>query len=377
MVTEPLEEVLDWARRSMGDRRLIAAVRGAIRTRAAAAALNLDPYLDQHGARNAYRGAISVTEGTIRRIDELARLLRMLGVRIELDLRYAPWDAWRPSSTLAIAYGERHVRIPGVSQSMKQRAVGARDVRAVTNLIGFTRTKFKIDCEVELVPVSTDLSPHRARDRWGELTRRAGIGAIVVVGSPLVNPFADLMAEEICRDAAGTPPNPALLPGRFLWSFARQQGTPPSFLSVSEPCERSQEGIQHRDRERTTKRMHDDDVGTVLRDKVVTDFPDCGLLLMDYRKMRGGDGPLLILAAGHGGCGTLGCIAMLGELAEVAARLSADHRMFEIVRVNRRQPRKQRADDEDLIDDLILDGSPVFASGMGQAAAPTVLLNLT
>ena len=87
-------------------------------------------------------------------------------------------------------------------------------------------------------------------------------------------------------------------------------------------------------------RTHDDEV---LRRHLAGKpgpFPDCGILMMSCNKP-----PFLIVAAGHGGCGTKACVRALGAQEEISERLiRPDLKLFEVVRAKRKW-REDGADD--------------------------------
>jgi len=362
MARVPAALFVEWARRTMGDARLVELVHDAIKRRAGAESLDIDSYLKGYEADNDFKKAMRIGEKTIESERLLVSCLRKTGLSIEVDFRCPPWDRWKAGSTFVIVYGERLVDIPNVSTGMRQLAVGARDAQAIAYLTDELRSQIQIDCQVVLHPVRPGLSPDEAAKELAGL-RRSRAGAIVVIGSTLVNSLSEPMAAAIIRDESGDI-DYDLLPGKFQWGFLGK----PSLLS-DHVNDRKKEGILDRRTNRYFPRVHDDAVLPGLKAGKKT-FADCGMLFMDCRKP-----PYLILCAGHGGCGTLGCVyALARQVEEIAARLAAGNNRFaDIITVTKSKHRNTSNE----IDDLSIDPDDVeFASGERMWEPSTVWMNL-
>ena len=334
-VAVPLEAFLSWARDTIGDARLVRMVHEAIQRRAGL--FSLEEFLKRYGAYPAYKKAIRPGKGTIEDFAQLVRCVRLLGLSITADLRCAPWDRWEADSVFTIVYGERQVHIPEVAEGMQQRAVGARDAEAITYLVTLLRSRFQIEARVKLYPVPANLALGAAEEQFGRLRGNPETGAIAILGSPVVNPMAEVAARAITDNDSGR------LPGRFRWSFL-QTGSAP-FLSEPTPCKPEAEGIRRFSR--THPRVRDDRVLADVRRGRYGPFADCGMLLMDCRQT-----PFLLLCAGHGGCGTVASVEALEKQGAIAERLAEgnDH-LFELIEVKRRKPKDTTAD----VDDLFID----------------------
>ena len=114
-------------------------------------------------------------------------IVRELRLPLGVDYRCPPWDRLPPGATVAVVVGARHVVVPETAHEVRQRAVGARDVDALTFLVGLAQRELHLDCRFALHSAPTDLSPDRAAGLLERLRRQPGVGAVVVLGSPLVN----------------------------------------------------------------------------------------------------------------------------------------------------------------------------------------------
>jgi hypothetical protein len=167
-----------------------------------------------------------------------------------------------------------------------------------------------------------------------------------VLGSPVVNPLANPAAREVFRDTKTD-----FLP-KFRWAY---KTSPENFLADrdfpgrKEKWSPAEEGISlpnYRHLATPYPRVGDDLVLTQ-EEKGETDFPDAGIFMMDCTQPA-----ILVLCAGHGGCGTLGCVSQLKEreLIDDLLELSRSRKMepgdtkpdriVGIVTVNRRKKSK-------------------------------------
>lgn len=347
-------EFVRWARTAINDdSQLVDAVHEAIERRAHANSVDIDKYLRRFGVYNVYRDAMVVGLKQIRDEEIFVELINKLGLSAELDFRCPPWVRWRAGATVAIVFGERLVQIPKVASAMNQLAVGARDAEAIATLVDALRSKLQIDCAIELHHVRSDLDTKRAEKKLDTLRSRPDVGAIVVVGSPIVNPLAEPIAKLITGN------DETLMPGKFQWSFSVGPDKP--LLSDPRKHPKNQEGIWNNSTDLLIPRVHDDHVLDALKDKTgQLEFADCGMLLMDTRMLPGTNNnpsPFLILCAGHGGAGTQGCVrAVVSMEQQIAARLASNEgRLLDIVEVKR----KKRIYDPAEIDDLVVNEETV------------------
>jgi hypothetical protein len=357
MMTVPLEGFLRWATESMGKPRVARMIRDTIQRRAASFGLSIDNFAKSNDIPPTRLKDMltKLADSQDEDIRELTRCLRILKVPITADLRCPPWDRWEPGFEVVIIYGERQVRIPEVAKQMRQRAVGARDAEAMANLAALFQGRLQIDCKVRLYPVPSDLPRPEAEQKLGDLRKRPGVGGIVVLGSPVVNPLADPIARAMASNDPDKPSaDPDDLPARFRWPFEPPPGT---FLSEPRRFDAKDEGIHqrlHGSASGTTfPRTPDDEVLERLRNGDEGPFKDCGILMLDCRRS-----PVLLLLAGHGGCGTLACVEALEDQATIAARLDDSHdsgrsvvgpdRVFEVIEVDRRKREHSPMDLDDL-----------------------------
>lgn len=107
------------------------------------------------------------------------------------------------------------------------------------------------------------------------------------------------------------------LPARFRWAFP----SAPVGLLSERVAVSNEEGIKcFWPTEHFFPRIRDDEIFDQSGSVEQGTFPDCGILMADFRER-----PFLILAAGHGGWGTIAAILGLGKLY----RWSRDHRAGE------------------------------------------------
>jgi|SRR5579884_3428 len=348
MVRVPLQKLIEWAKGSPDEKWLVKSIDDALHKSAGSQSKSKDDYLNdvKRGLADKYKRAVNVTAGEIKNVRQLVECWRVTGLPLEFDFRFqvSPWVRWVPGSDFIIVYGERKVQIPQVSSKMSQRAVGARDAEAIAFLVDNVRSELQIDCRVDLYPLPADLPADKASKELSNLLGRTKQGgAVVVIGSPIVNPLADPIAEMITdKNARGQDKNERNLPGKFRWRSARMD----SYLSDVGKYP-GEEGIFIRNANIMCSREADDDVFDELTrvPRRRRTFHDCGMLLMDCRQKD-----FLILCAGHGGCGTLGCVyALVDQQEEIATRLATeDDRMFAVVRVKREKCLPTPAEIDDL-----------------------------
>jgi hypothetical protein len=251
-----------------------------------------------------------------------------------------------------------------VARKVAQSVVGARDLCAYAALCDLMYTRLRLDCRVRVCLHPARTSLRAARQYLNDLRADRNLTAIVVVGSPVVNPMAAPLAEAFLE---GT--GQSRLPARFAWAFDRAgTGSSRPFHKVlSEPrrVPDGEEGIWLSGR-RILGRVNDDAVRESLRRSRPGPFKDCGMLLLRYDCT-----PMLILCAGHGGCGTWAATLALGEIPDLAVRhqesidpsvsqFSRD-RIFALVDVDRHKPSTGGRSTPSRVDDLVFD--PEYGSG--------------
>lgn len=237
--------------------------------------------------------------------------------------------------------GEREVPIDELAKNVHQRAVGAQDVQALARLGSFIHEDLRLPSRIKVHSAPRTLEPQEAQDRLERLRSGRGAkrhGAIVVLGSPVVNPFAAALAH------AAYDGDPERLPARFRWSLSPD--TRHGFLSDRQACKTTDEGIWLPDERRPGfPRERDDDIVKAIQSDERKGFLDCGMLLLDVRKR-----PWLILAAGYGGVGTIASIIALTRQEDIATLLD-DGLGFAIVGTRRRKPSEPRIEGPE-VDDL-------------------------
>lgn len=304
---------------------------------------DLDQYLRRHKLKGHYDRAATWKTGKVKSLTQMAHCLRSMGISVNVETRYPPWNRVKPGSTVVVLVGVRYVSISKVSDLMEQRAVGARDMEALVELMNFLQGPAQTNCQVQLQLIPPKLSPEQAEVRLALLRQnRRDVEAIIVLGSPVANPIADYIAKEILN---GDPPTE--LTAKFRWPFK----TTGSLLSESRAYSPDKVGLARTQCNQVFPRILDDQVMQSLHGTGDESFPDCGLLMLDTRRT-----PMLILAAGHGGCGTKACIRALTNQQHIAELLKESEaegavnsrRLCEVITVNRTAPRNPRTDDMEI-----------------------------
>jgi hypothetical protein len=306
--------LLELACQSMGHERFVKSVEDLLdRIAREAGSPNRSHFLKEHSndVRGHYQRAIR--GGTVVNFRQLELLFSSLGLPFEArGAAPLPWARLAPGAPVAIIVGVRLAKIEKVAKNVMQRVVGERDVQAVCALQAGLARLCGGSLRTELVLLPASLSRPDARRRLEELRGKFSSGAIIAVGSPITNPIADLVAEAILE---GRP-----CPVQFHWRCALRD----SCLSHPEAVSPSEEGIAVRDDarrfsgKRFFQRAGDDLIRKARSAERTEPFPDAGVLMIACTPGQ----PVLVLAAGHGGCGTKASVRMLTEHAtRISSRL--------------------------------------------------------
>jgi hypothetical protein len=349
-----LHDYLAFLEQTYGERALASKVARAVeRLRLLRGFDDQDAFLDHYGIRGQYRKAISIRRGRILDRLRLAQCLRRMDMPADLicsfESRFAPWDAWQEGACVAIVVGRRHVTTRQSSSfSMRTDLVGTHDHKALGHLERILAEEARIKYHPRPRQVAGYLDRDAAEAFLDDLCRKMRGGAIIVMGSPLRNPIADPIARRI-MDLRGHE-----LPARFRWHF-RFQGSD-GYLVEPEICQPREAGVRQRGHGRTTyRRVTDEQImkeaasrGTLAPSERLGPYADAGILAMDCQH-----DPMLILCAGHGGCGTLAAVLGLSETMYVErCLLNAQEelglepgRLFQPVTVDRYKPTLDAIDD--------------------------------
>jgi hypothetical protein len=347
------EQFVSWARKSGLEETLVQGVREWIDHRR-----NGQP-LDQFfrrlssgptSAKGYWARAVAAEKDKIKDPRAFVKFLRLLKPHIEIDVRTEPWNRWQRGSQVLVVVGKRDVSIPEVSASVKQRAVGARDSEAFAELSRVLHGDLGLNCEIVLEHLPARLSNEEAAARLQRWRSRKSVGMICVLGSPVVNPLANVIARSmLISDGKKEPDEP---PIKFRWAY--EVGTDNFLADQDIPGRRrmwdaSEEGVAFPRAPATFSRVSDDTVQKRLRR--TQGFADAGIFMMDCRQR-----PILVLCAGHGGTGTVGCVRQLREaqliddLLEAARAPSSKmrDRIVAAVEINRRRGRSGGGGVDDL-----------------------------
>jgi hypothetical protein len=285
----------------------------------------------------------------------LLDFLTLVKFPVEICAKPRPWDRWQDGDQVVAVIGERYVRIDEVSRTVRQRAVGARDAEALALLSGACYGQMKLNADIGICHVSSRLPATDAAKKLRELRAGKKTGMIVVLGSPVVNPLAEPIAEAILRDGDKVITPPA----KFRWAFE----TPGSGSLLSEPPQQPDKDGQQRWRPEqegiAVHQAHEEEFFPRTPDDLIASdaaggrWPDCGILMIDCRSR-----PYLVLCAGHGGAGTLAAVKALRDDQQLIAQLleasphaiTGSDRVFAVVTADRVRetnlpPTAERTDD--------------------------------
>jgi hypothetical protein len=334
---------------AIGAREVEARVREVVTTQASNRGLTVDKFLDENGVRGLYREK-AIKNGVIG-VFALAECIRRLGIPLEglVDTRPAPWDGWQPGSVVAVITGVQQFQVTDQQKGLPRGAVDERDLRGQEYLMNWLGYELKLSYKWERRSVPASLTATEAGGMLADLRKRSDVGAIVVLGSPVVNPVVEPLARRILDNMPEED-----LPARFRWGFDLPKRMP-RYLSEPGKCNRdpetNQEGIRVRGgRDTTILRLNNRDAFAAFRRGDAGPFTDCGMVLIDCRHR-----PRLIICAGHGGCGTLACVYALTNSQYISQQLRRSYaqpswpvgpsRVFEVVWVKRMKPTDQELDD--------------------------------
>ncbi len=314
MAVVRMNELLNALVNEKGEPFVVGAVHDVIQRRAAELKVpnKVDRYLGEHKARGLTRDSVSFKTGAIKSRTKLILALRAMQITVEdlfqFDPRRPPWDLVGDNETVAVVLGGKFVEIPG-SSSMQHQSVGARDAEAIPLIEKIVSQHLQVEAKVRLFPVSPNMTPLDAENLLQKLSEHPEIGVIVVLGSELVNPLAAPIARRILRSPSQD------LPYRFRWSFDPPISEP--HLSETTPCLPDQEGIHFRRPPGFfLRRVRDENILKASHQGTFGPFADCGLLAITPAEEK-----LMILCAGHGGCGTLATVLALSEINYIERRL--------------------------------------------------------
>ena len=316
--------------------------------------------------------------------DSLVKFIRLLKPTIEIDIQMEPWNRWRAGSRVIVFVGERDVSIPIVSKNTMQRAVGARDSQAFAELAKLLYRDIGLDCEVVLEHVPALPKGQYARFLQDKLAE-TDVGMVVVLGSPVVNPLANPAAQEVFRDT-----DQSFMP-KFRWAYRTKPCNTMADCDIPHKQEKwlpAEEGVSlahHRNLPTPYPRVGDDLVIEQMASGE-TEFTDAGIFMMDCSRPQGA---ILLLCAGHGGCGTLGCVAQLrdreliGDLLDLSRKRKAKPadtkpgRIVGVVTVNRQKKKRAGSDKATeanarggAADDARVDDLEIVSSKMAWASVP-------
>jgi len=310
-------------------------------------------------------------------IDALAECIQRMRLSLNdmVEMIAPPWNRLQPGANVVLVVGKRTIPNPhpGEEGTLQHYAIGARDAEVVSHLTDFIQRDLQRDCRIKLAAVSAGALKSRSKrmECLSRLLSHAKRGALICIGSPVVNPLTDLVAEWICDgnhvDRAADEPTPP--PAQFVWPTETWEGLNDSgsYLTCpTRPTRGAVLGIRLRGRERTLP-VRDSD--TTIRQKIDdhewrgAPFKDCGLLMADTSDAN----RILALCAGHGGLGTLAASHALtsrafGGLLERSENATAadapplwcvgSRRVMQVINVTRKKPTSE------CFDDLTLESDP-------------------
>lgn len=323
---------------------------GRLRDRRFGRDLHVDTVLDRLKLRSKWRIQLPREDLPAK---EFFRLLAECLTVLEMPLEFLmdlsppcrPWCDWRPGDTLLVVKGSTHLEVRRDGVDFTRAFVGVPDATAEIRLASSVRAELKIDARVEHLHLLAGLDPTESTRQLAQLRGRVGLGAIVFIGSPRVNPMADAVARTFFNNGRA---HSSLV--HFEWAEPPLFGD--NYLSSRRIVGTADEGIhyKHGDYNLRLPRVND---GIALREACAGQpgpWADAGLLLVDVRSR-----PWLILACGHGGCGTVAAVlSLLQRPYDLDRQLAASHqpgfylgpnRALQLIRVRRTKPTNALHDD--------------------------------
>ncbi len=317
-----------------------------------------DEMLDHYGIRGRWRplGEIckEVPPADQERVlkafyRNLAFCLQRVGMPLEYvvrtDGKCSPWSDWRSGDKFLVVLGSRFQPVVRMGREFQCRVVSDRDAEVLCKLSNGLRDHLHIEARLEVLKLEHDMEREEVEQKYMELKRQRDLGIILAVGSPRVDPLADVMAHHIFT-SLGRQTSPV----RFAWTEPPSRGE--SFLSLGDSVGRDQEGIRYDDGKRRffVPRLND---GDAINQKIAGaegPWSDCGFVLLDVTER-----PWQAILCGHGGCGTLGCVdgllscqeALAAQLHEEAGdnAILGPGRALMIIRIDRIKPTAEWLDD--------------------------------
>jgi len=270
----------------------------------------------------------------------ILRFLNLIHPSISISPAPFPWNHIAEGERVVLVVGERQVPIREVSRDVLQRVVGARDSEAASRLLEAFQCRMRLTGRV--VHTASSNSPEVAARELQALQNSPDVGAIVVLGSQVVNPMGLAVARALLRNESHEDEPHA----KFRWAHE-----PEDWLLSDRP---SRKGTTKRTKWAPKEqgivaltangpflypRVPDD---TIARDpRLLHKWRDVGLLLKDCRKK-----PFLVLCAGHGGAGTIGSAEAIWKYPHVLTRILAAedwpkwrNRAYCVVTVQRSRPK--------------------------------------
>ncbi len=256
-------------------------------------------YLERKGRRpDALRRSLERMKKGEASNDDIRKLLLLADPFIRLETRPMPWRDM-PRGRVLVFLGVRSVPVPGV-RSIPQPFVGYRDMEACLELQEILAKDLRVDRPVELRVVGPEIT-----DVVGTMEghlKQKDTAMIVVLGSSVVNPASNWIAEKIWQGP---------LPFSFRFAFPEPHAwSTSSAKSDGSGWAKEDEGIYVPSLHETVRRTHDDLIPNTGADgnrQTRASAKDAGVLMVRYDPFQ----PFLMLAAGHGGAGTLAAIQIL------------------------------------------------------------------
>jgi hypothetical protein len=304
-------------------------------------------FLDKHyGVRGRLeRGLAALEKAEPKHFEDLAWCLRRMGMPasmiVDFSKHMAPWDTFPDGAEVVVVVGTRHVTIPEIKGGFQAPGMGPRDFAAAGDLEEILLSHAEIRHQLRFHRLPPRLSRREAEAEFEALIKPEGVGMIAVIGSPVVNPMSDVAARRILPDCA-----PEDLPLRFRLSSDLKLAD--DFLVDPRRCRSDKEGVYGRYPSHVYPRIRDADVmAQIARGAGPAQFPDAAILAL-----RAGTRPIILVAAGHGGCATEAAIRALADTRYIEASLRKavefglpENCFFQPVVVSRRKPTREQIDD--------------------------------
>ena len=142
-------------------------------------------------------GQLNPSQPWIKDASKLAHVLRVMKISVDelIDRAPAPFEDWRDGSRILFILGKREGASPPESEAASvSQAVSDFDLGGYKGIVQYLQQSLYMRLDFE--NWEAGLPNKLARPRFDQLLKngRADLGAVIVLGSPAVNPAAEVVS---------------------------------------------------------------------------------------------------------------------------------------------------------------------------------------